>query len=33
MGLAIYNNMFLDMPMAHACYKFLLDQDPDLEDL
>jgi hypothetical protein len=25
MGLAIYNNMFIDMPMAHACYKLLLD--------
>lgn len=25
MGLAIYNNMFIDMPMAHACYKILLD--------
>lgn len=33
MGLAIYNNMFLDMPMAHACYKILLDQEPDIEDL
>ena len=33
MGLAIYNNMFVDMPVAPACYKLLLDQEPDLRDL
>ena len=33
MGLAIYNNMFIDMPVAPACYKLLLDQEPDLRDL
>lgn len=32
MGLAIYNNMFIDMPMVHACYKLLLDVEPSLED-
>lgn len=25
MGLAIYNNLFIDLPLAHACYKLLLD--------
>ena len=33
MGLAIYNNLFVDMPVAPACYKLLLDQEPDLRDL
>lgn len=26
MGIAFYNNMFVDMPVAPACYKLLLDQ-------
>jgi len=25
MGLAFYNNMFIDMPVVPACYKILLD--------
>ena len=25
MGIAFYNNMFVDMPIAPACYKILLD--------
>jgi len=25
MGLAMYNNMFVDMPVVPACYKLLLD--------
>lgn len=25
MGIAIYNNLFLDFPIAPACYKILLD--------
>lgn len=33
MGIAIYNNLFLDFPIAPACYKILLGQKPDLEDL
>lgn len=33
MGLAFYNNMFVDMPVVPACYKILLDQEPDLHDL
>ena len=33
MGLAIYNNMFVDMPVAHACFKILLDRKLDLDDL
>lgn len=32
MGLAIYNNYFIDLPIAHACYKILLDQELTLED-
>lgn len=33
MGIAIYNNTFIDLPFPHACFKILLDQEPDLEDL
>ena len=33
MGLAFYNNMFVDMPVVPACYKILLDKEPDLHDL
>jgi hypothetical protein len=33
MGLAMYNNMFVDMPVVPACYKILLDKEPDLHDL
>ena len=33
MGIAFYNNMFVDMPVAPACYKLLLDQDCDLKDM
>ena len=33
MGIAIYNNTFLDLPFPRACYKVLIDQEPDLDDL
>jgi hypothetical protein len=33
MGIAIYNNTFLDLPIVHACFKLLLDQEPDMDDL
>jgi len=33
MGIAFYNNMFLDMPVAPACYKILLGIEPDINDL
>lgn len=33
MGIAYYNNMFVDMPLAPACYKILLDQEPNLQDM
>jgi len=26
MGIAYYNNMVIDMPVAPACYKILLDE-------
>lgn len=32
-GLAIYNNIILDMHFPLALYKLLLDQQPTLEDL
>lgn len=32
MGLAFYNNVHIDMPLAHAGYKILLGQEPDMED-
>lgn len=32
MGIALYNNEFIDLPFPHACFKILLDQDVDLDD-
>jgi hypothetical protein len=33
MGLAFYNNMFIDMPVVPVCYKLLLNLEPDLKDM
>lgn len=33
MGIAYYNNTQIDMPVAPACYKLLLDEEPDLKDM
>lgn len=33
MGIAVYNNTFIDLPFPRACYKVLIDQEPDLDDL
>ena len=33
MGIAIYNNTFIDMPFPRAAYKLLLDEEPNLDDL
>jgi hypothetical protein len=33
MGIAFYNNMFVDMPLVPACYKILLGKEPDLNDM
>ena len=33
MGIAYYNNLNIDMPVAPACYKILLDKEPDLKDM
>ena len=33
MGLSIYNNVILDMPFPLACYKKLLFQQPNFDDL
>ena len=33
MGIAIYNNTFIDLPFPRAAYKLLLDQTPDMDDL
>jgi len=33
MGLAIYNNVIIDMPFPLACYKKLLYQKPNFDDL
>ena len=33
MGIAIYNNTFIDMPFPSAAYKLLLNEEPTLEDL
>ena len=33
MGLAVYNNTFINLPFPRACYKVLIDKEPDLDDL
>lgn len=33
LGLAIFNGVILDVHLPKACYKRLLDEEPDLEDL
>ena len=33
MGIAVYNNTCIDLPFPRACYKVLIDQEPDLDDL
>ena len=33
MGVAVYNNTFINLPFPRACYKVLIDQEPDLDDL
>lgn len=33
MGIAVYNNTFIDMPFPRACYKVLVDEEPNLDDL
>jgi len=33
MGIAVYNNMFIDMPVVPTCYKLLLGMEPNLNDL
>ena len=33
MGIAVYNNTFINLPFPHAIYKVLIDQEPDLDDL
>ena len=32
MGIAVYNNTFINLPFPRACYKLLIDQEPDLDD-
>jgi hypothetical protein len=33
MGIAFYNNMFIDMPVVSTCYKILLDVEADYDDM
>lgn len=33
MGIAFYNNYFIDMPIVPTCYKILLDKELELKDL
>ena len=33
MGIAIYNNTFIDLPFPSAAYKLLLDEKPTMDDL
>ena len=32
MGIALYNNTFIDLPLIHFTYRLLLDQKPTLDD-
>lgn len=33
MGIAVYNNTFINLPFPYACYKVLLDEEPTMDDL
>jgi len=33
MGIAVYNNTFIDLPFPMACFKVLIDEEPNLDDL
>ena len=33
MGIAVYNNTFIDLPLPMACFKLLIDEEPNLDDL
>ena len=33
MGIAIYNNTFIDLPFPYACFKILIDEEPNIDDL
>lgn len=33
MGIAVYNNTFIDFPFPMACFKVLIGEDPNLVDL
>lgn len=33
MGIAVYNNTFIDFPFPMACFKVLIGEDPNLDDL
>lgn len=33
MGIAAYNNTFIDFPFPMACFKVLIDEEPTMDDL
>ena len=33
MGIAVYNNTFIDLPFPMACFKVLIGEEPNLDDL
>ena len=33
MGIAVYNNTFIDLAFPHVAFKVLIDEEPDLDDL
>ena len=33
MGIAVYNNTFIDLPFPMACFKVLIDEEPTIDDL
>ena len=33
MGIAVYNNTFINLPFPMACFKVLVGDEPNLDDL
>ena len=33
MSIAVYNNTFINLPFPMACFKVLVDEEPNLDDL
>ena len=33
MGIAVYNNTFINLPFPYACFKVLIGEEPNIDDL